>query len=68
MMAVPIFDTAAAIVRRTLAGRPIFQADKEHLHHRLLRMGYTQRQVVLMIYCINTAFGLIGVALYYYTK
>lgn len=68
MMAVPIIDTAAAIVRRTLAGRPIFQADKEHLHHRLLRMGYTQRQVVLMIYCINTAFGLIGLALYYFTK
>lgn len=68
MMAVPIFDTAAAIVRRLLAGRPIFQADKEHLHHRLLRMGYTQRQVVLLIYCINTVFGLIGLALFYFTR
>ncbi len=68
MMAVPIFDTAAAIVRRFLAGRPIFQADKEHLHHRLLKMGYTQRQVVLMIYGINTTFGLIGLAIFYFTK
>ena len=68
MMAVPIFDTAAAIIRRMLAGRPIFQADKEHLHHRLLRMGYTQRQVVLLIYGINTAFGVIGLALYYFFK
>lgn len=68
MLAVPIFDTAAAIVRRLLAGRPIFQADKEHLHHRLLRRGFTQRQVVLIIYCINTVFGLLGLLLIYFYK
>lgn len=67
LMAVPIFDTALAIVRRFLAHRPIFQPDKEHLHHRLLRLGFNQRQVVLLIYGINTFFGLLGLALFYLT-
>ena len=65
IMAVPIFDTAFAIVRRGLARRPIFSPDKEHLHHRLLGMGMSQRQAVVLIYGINMAFGLAGLALAY---
>lgn len=67
LMAVPIFDTTFAILRRLLAHKPIFQADKGHLHHRLLSLGLNQRQVVLIIYAINTAFGLCGLALFYWT-
>lgn len=67
LMAVPIFDTAFAIVRRLIAHKPIFQADKGHLHHRLLALGLSQRQVVLVIYAINTLFGLCGLALFYWT-
>lgn len=63
VMAVPIFDTAFAIVRRGLARRPIFSPDKEHLHHRLLGMGLSQRQAVIVIYAINMMFGLAGIAL-----
>ncbi|MBS2038654.1 undecaprenyl/decaprenyl-phosphate alpha-N-acetylglucosaminyl 1-phosphate transferase [bacterium] len=65
IMAVPIFDTAFAIVRRGLARRPIFSPDKEHLHHRLLGLGMSQRQAVVLIYGINMAFGLAGLALAY---
>lgn len=65
VMAVPIFDTAFAIIRRGLAGRPIFSPDKEHLHHRLLGMGMTQRQAVVLIYGINMTFGLAGLAVAY---
>ena len=67
LMAVPIFDTAFAIVRRLWSHKPIFQADKGHLHHRLLALGLSQRQVVLVIYFINTLFGLCGLALFYWT-
>ena len=65
VMAVPIFDTAFAIIRRGLARRPIFSPDKEHLHHRLLGMGMSQRQAVILIYGINMMFGLAGLALAY---
>lgn len=63
IMAVPILDTAFAIIRRSLARRPIFAPDKGHLHHRLLGAGLTQRQAVIMIYAINMMFGLAGLAL-----
>lgn len=65
LMGVPILDTSMAIIRRSMSGRPIFQPDKEHLHHRLLGLGLSQRQVVVLIYFINILFGLAGLALAY---
>ncbi|HEY3376469.1 MAG TPA: MraY family glycosyltransferase [Armatimonadota bacterium] len=56
ILAVPIFDTLFAIVRRLRRGQPIFSPDKGHLHHRLLNLGLNQRTVVLMIYLL-TAIG-----------
>lgn len=50
IIGVPIFDTASAIVRRLRHGRPIQEADKGHIHHRLLLRGFDQRQTVLIIY------------------
>lgn len=50
VLGIPLYDTAAAIIRRAVAGRPIFEADKKHIHHRLLRAGFNQRQVVIIIY------------------
>jgi len=55
ILAVPIFDTAFAIVRRLRRGQPIFSPDKGHLHHRLLNLGMNQRQVVLCIYLLTVA-------------
>ncbi len=50
ILAIPIYDTATAIIRRAVKGRSIFEADKKHLHHRLLKAGFNQRQVVIMIF------------------
>lgn len=56
---IPISDTLYAIVRRKIQGKPIFQADKFHLHHRLLSFGFSHRTTVLIIYlfCIFFAIG-----------
>jgi UDP-GlcNAc:undecaprenyl-phosphate GlcNAc-1-phosphate transferase len=50
VLGIPIYDTAAAVIRRAVSGKSIFAADKKHIHHRLLRAGFNQRQVVLIIY------------------
>ena len=59
IVGVPIFDTASAIIRRVVQGRPIQEADKGHIHHRLLGRGFNQTQTVLIIYawCIALAVG-----------
>ncbi|MBI3088129.1 MAG: undecaprenyl/decaprenyl-phosphate alpha-N-acetylglucosaminyl 1-phosphate transferase [Candidatus Omnitrophica bacterium] len=49
-LSLPIFDTALAFVRRLRKRRSIFRADKAHLHHRLLKLGLSQRQVVAAFY------------------
>jgi UDP-GlcNAc:undecaprenyl-phosphate/decaprenyl-phosphate GlcNAc-1-phosphate transferase len=49
-LGVPIMDTLLAIARRALRGRPLFQADKEHIHHRLIAAGLSHRQAVLVLY------------------
>ncbi|TZE81302.1 MraY family glycosyltransferase [Calorimonas adulescens] len=61
-MGLPIFDTAIAIVRRAKNGMPIMQPDRGHLHHRLLDMGFTQRQVVLILYAISGILGVVAIA------
>jgi UDP-GlcNAc:undecaprenyl-phosphate GlcNAc-1-phosphate transferase len=53
ILALPIFDTMNVIIRRWRAGRPIYQADKSHLHHRLLERGLSQRQTVLILYGVS---------------
>ena len=58
ILGVPIFDTTFAIFRRLLNGRSIAEADKGHLHHRLLRMGYSQKKTVLILYSISAIFGI----------
>ena len=50
-------------MRRYRGGVPIFKPDKGHLHHRLLDMGFTQRQAVLLMYVISALLGLSAVAL-----
>lgn len=60
-LGLPIMDTAFAIMRRYTNGRPIFQPDKGHLHHRLLAMGMNQKQAVLLMYAITAALGIAAV-------
>lgn len=61
ILGVPIFDTTFAIFRRLLNGKSIAEADKGHLHHRLLKMGYSQKKTVLILYAISAIFGLCAV-------
>ena len=62
-LGLPIMDTAFAILRRYTNGRPIFQPDKGHLHHRLLAMGMSQRQAVMLMYAISAALSVAAVVL-----
>lgn len=56
-LAIPILDTAFAIIRRKLAGKPIMEADKGHLHHRLLSFGLNQKQTVFVLYLVSAVLG-----------
>jgi UDP-GlcNAc:undecaprenyl-phosphate GlcNAc-1-phosphate transferase len=60
IVGVPIFDTASAIVRRVLHRRPIQEADRGHIHHRLLGRGFDQTQTVLIIYVWCVALAVAG--------
>lgn len=57
MLGVPVSDTFFAIVRRIREKQPLSAADKSHLHHCLLNVGFTHRQTVLIIYAIASLFG-----------
>lgn len=56
-LAIPILDTTFAIIRRSLAGKPIMEADKGHLHHRLLAKGLSQKKTVVFLYAIAAVLG-----------
>ena len=57
ILGIPILDTLFAIIRRLLRGQAPFKADKEHLHHQLLGMNFSQKTTVLIIYGINLLFA-----------
>lgn len=63
ILAVPIFDTVFAIIRRYRLKVPITAPDKKHLHHCLIDMGFSHRKTVLIIYSINILFGLAAIFL-----
>lgn len=63
IIGVPVFDTASAILRRSLHGRPIHEADNGHIHHRLLHRGFSVRQTVLVIYAWAGMLALGGFAM-----
>jgi UDP-GlcNAc:undecaprenyl-phosphate GlcNAc-1-phosphate transferase len=64
-LGLPILDTLLAITRRAVRGRPLFQADKEHIHHRLIALGLTHRQAVLVLYGLCVLLGAVAMALTY---
>ncbi len=55
---VPIMDTAIAIIRRKRAHRPIGEADKGHIHHRLMQAGYSQKVTVLIMWAWTAALAI----------
>lgn len=62
-LGVPILDTLSAMVRRYLARRSLFSADRSHIHHRLLDMGLTHRRAVLILYGASCAFAIAAIGL-----
>jgi UDP-GlcNAc:undecaprenyl-phosphate GlcNAc-1-phosphate transferase len=60
-LGLPIYDTLFAMIRRKVNGKPISQGDRGHLHHRLIDMGMTQRQAVVVMYLISAVLG--GIAI-----
>ena len=59
----PILETALSVVRRLIGGRPVFTADREHIHHKLLQRGLSQRQVVTILYAVSAVFALLSLFL-----
>lgn len=66
VLALPIFDTLFAIIRRIIKGKSfkaVLMPDKGHLHHRLIAKGYTHKQAVLILYGISATFGMFAIIL-----
>jgi UDP-GlcNAc:undecaprenyl-phosphate/decaprenyl-phosphate GlcNAc-1-phosphate transferase len=59
----PILETALSILRRLISGRPIFSADREHIHHKLLQRGLSHRQVVIVLYAVSALFAMLSLFL-----
>ena len=59
----PILETSLSILRRLISGRPVFTADREHIHHKLLQHGLTHRQVVIVLYGVSAIFALLSLFL-----
>ena len=57
ILAVPILDTLFAIIRRLINHKHIYDADKEHLHHQLLKMNFSHKMTVIIIYIITALFS-----------
>ena len=62
-LGVPILDTSIAVARRAWRGRPLFSADRNHLHHRLLTAGLGHRNAVLALYAVAAGFATASVAI-----
>ena len=66
ILGLPVIDTIVAIFRRIIKGKSIkaiMKADKNHFHHKLLKMGFSQREAVLVMYAITAALGLFAIVL-----
>ena len=66
VLALPVFDTLMAIIRRVIKGKSlkaIVTPDANHLHHKMLKMGFTQKQAVLILYAITAMLGIFAIIL-----
>jgi UDP-GlcNAc:undecaprenyl-phosphate/decaprenyl-phosphate GlcNAc-1-phosphate transferase len=62
-LGLPILDVTLAVCRRFVAGRPLFSADRQHIHHKLLTRGLSQRDAVLILYAVTAGFGFLSLVL-----
>jgi UDP-GlcNAc:undecaprenyl-phosphate GlcNAc-1-phosphate transferase len=62
-LGLPILDVALAVARRVIGAKPLFDGDFDHIHHKLLKRGLSQRAAVLVLYGATAGFGLLSVGL-----
>jgi UDP-GlcNAc:undecaprenyl-phosphate GlcNAc-1-phosphate transferase len=62
-LGVPILDTFFAIIRRTVRGVPVFSADAEHIHHRLILLGYSKTRALAVMYAVCLVLSLVGISI-----
>jgi UDP-GlcNAc:undecaprenyl-phosphate GlcNAc-1-phosphate transferase len=62
VLAVPLLDTSFVVVRRIKHGQPVYAADRQHLHHRFERVGFSQRRAVVYLYCWCATLALAALA------
>lgn len=63
-LGVPILDTFLAILRRAVRGVPIFRADAEHIHHRLVLLGFSKAKALVAMYSVSVVLSLIGITIF----
>lgn len=63
-LGVPILDTLFAIVRRAIRGVPVFRADAEHIHHRLMLIGFSKTRALIAMYSVTAVLSLLGIAIF----
>jgi UDP-GlcNAc:undecaprenyl-phosphate GlcNAc-1-phosphate transferase len=63
ILGLPLFDASFAMIRRVLSGKSPMIADRGHLHHRLIDMGFSQKQTVFILYSISGVLGITAVLL-----
>lgn len=63
ILGLPLFDALFAMIRRVLTGKSPMVADRGHLHHRLIDMGFSQKQTVFILYAISGVLGITAVVL-----
>ncbi len=63
LLALPMLDAIWTIIRRLKEGKPIYQGDGKHLHHHLLKLGYTRRQIAVFYWCVSLIAGLLAISL-----
>ncbi len=61
LFGLPLFDTTSVMITRARKGRSIFQADKSHVHHRLLQKGLSQKQASYLLYTVSATLSFIAV-------
>lgn len=64
-LGVPILDTSFAIIRRAVRGVPIFRADAEHIHHRLILLGFSKTRALIAMYSVGLALSLIAISIFW---
>jgi UDP-GlcNAc:undecaprenyl-phosphate/decaprenyl-phosphate GlcNAc-1-phosphate transferase len=64
-LGLPIMDVTLAVARRFLGGKRLFLGDDDHIHHKLLKRGFSQRGAVLILYAVTASFGILSLVLFH---